>query len=354
MITPDVYFVPERSRGTARIRAWWPAEVMRAQGIDARCAVEEDATRAPMDIPTMLREVRPKVAVIHQTATWYKHELVAGFKARGARVIVSEDDAFWLWPHGGTTRARIDAANQEAAARSNGRDLRLMAVTERAAREADRIVVTTDHLADLFGVWNPDVRVVPNYLPAWVGQVEPVKQPDDMPAIGFRGTVGAHLKDLEWIKAEAREMFRGCRLVEVGGGGDVARFLGWKGPRTDWPFTHDPRELYARLAGCDLAFVPLDPDLEWNEAKSWLGGLEWASVGVPVVATRTRDHAKLGERLPGLRLVDTPVLMRSEVRGLVENPALRRLIVRDHVKWAPHQSLETRASEVIDSVRDLL
>lgn len=306
MDNPDVLFIPELFPGSMRIRSQWPAEALRGVGISAWNL--QSKLNEPIDLGR-IESLRPKVVIVNLTAVPWKAKVVEFFMAHGSAVFVSEDDAVHWYPHRGSETAKKLTPEIKQA-------------TVEAAKMATGVIVTTDALAEHFGRWNANVHVVGNYLPAWVGDLEPLRSPyaDDLPLVGFRGTVGGHMRDLEWIRPHAAAMLKGCRLVEVGGDGLVAEALDFKGPVHTYPWTQDPKALYQRMGMCDAAFVPLLPH-RFNDAKSWLGGLEWATVGVPVVATATRDHVKLKALgMPRLEVVDTPEQMARSVRCFTSAP----------------------------------
>jgi glycosyltransferase involved in cell wall biosynthesis len=116
------------------------------------------------------------------------------------------------------------------------------------------------------------------------------------PWLGWSGSVATHPWDLEQTRGAVAEVLRKHRDWEfhgIGTGVGLAKRLhleeeqvhhtdGWV-TLEEYPF---------RMAELDLGIVPLE-DNTFNRGKSYLKGLEWASLGVPFVATPTSEYQTL-------------------------------------------------------------
>lgn len=270
----DVLFVPENFSGGYRLRSLWPAQELRKQGWNVGVIVGQFDP-----------SLSPKVAVIHMSLDPRKYLLVRHFHRLGSKVILSEDDNIWQRPH-----------------KPPGQDGDIYEATIRSAKEADRIIVTTDALAEFYSRWNSDVQVIPNYLPERVYFIPDGKPKREFPVVGYHGSSRSHQHDIEWLSSEQWERIASDEksiLVTIGDAGipqaDFAR--GWE---------PDPWKLYGKVSQWDIGIVPLLPH-QFNDAKSWLKALEFATLGVAVVATSTRDNRKLRDlHMPYLCLVQDP------------------------------------------------
>jgi hypothetical protein len=72
----------------------------------------------------------------------------------------------------------------------------------------------------------------------------------------------------------------------------------------------------------DVGVVPL-ADLPFNDAKSWLKGLEYAAAGVPFVASPAREYVRLYDTYGVGRLASQPADWVEQLRALKEG-SLRR------------------------------
>ncbi|HTY99151.1 MAG TPA: glycosyltransferase, partial [Rhodocyclaceae bacterium] len=157
-------------------------------------------------------------------------------------------------------------------------------ITERLRRAfplCQRLVVSTEPLAEAYRGYNDDVRVVGNYLERsrW-GDLRPSRRQAARPRVGWVGGVG-HTGDLEMIADVVRDLEQEVDWIFMGMCPDGLR-----------PFVREyhagiPFERYpAAMASLnlDLAVAPLEIN-PFNEAKSSLRLLEYGVLGYPVVCS---------------------------------------------------------------------
>lgn len=167
-----------------------------------------------------------------------------------------------------------------------------------AMEVADLVTTTTPTLAGVLSEFNRNVAVLPNCIPAWVCETE--RRRRDRPRVGWMGGA-SHAQDAG-VVADAVRRF--CR-----------RFPGWdlhligtdyratfKVPArqavfTPWVQVNDEPERYYRLPDFDIGLAPLTFDT-FNMSKSPLKALEYAALGIPVIASDWhpyRDFVRHGE-----------------------------------------------------------
>lgn len=191
---------------------------------------------------------------------------------------------------------------------------------ERACHHADLVTVSTPALARRYGR-HGRVAVVPNYLPrAWMN-VHPEREPGKV-RVGWSGTVESHPTDLQQTGGAVARIARGREDVEivcVGTGVGVANHLQIESVKASgWVSI----EAYpAAMAQVDVGIVPLDQS-PFNEAKSWLKGLEFAAAGTPFVASPTQQYRALADAGIGL-LAKNAHQWESRLRRLVDDPSWR-------------------------------
>ncbi|MBU6506039.1 MAG: glycosyltransferase [Alphaproteobacteria bacterium] len=151
----------------------------------------------------------------------------------------------------------------------------------RALAACDRLVVSTEPLAQAYGAMCDQVVVLPNRLERshWQGLREQPRT-EGRPRVGWAGALG-HLGDLEMMASVVEETAKEVDWVFFGMCPDALRpfvkeFHDWV-PIPEYP---------AKLAslGIDLGVAPLEFN-PFNEAKSNLRLLEYGVLGIPVICT---------------------------------------------------------------------
>lgn len=162
---------------------------------------------------------------------------------------------------------------------------------------ADLITVSTPELAEGYASIGPTV-VLPNYLDPeiWLDN-EKYRVPHPKIHLGWMGAFHWRSGDLDllkpWIKGflddHPEVTFVSC------GAPELFEYLGISGLTTPKmrenakdhlrPYAHLP----AMLAQLDIGLVPMTQN-RFNQAKSWLKGMEYGAMGVPAVASASREY----------------------------------------------------------------
>lgn len=200
-----------------------------------------------------------------------------------------------------------------------------------ALSRCDRLVVSTQPLADLCADLIEDIVVVPNRLsPVWDG-LSSRRNVDQKPRVGWVGAQ-QHQGDLELIEPVIAALAEEVDFVFMGMATDAIR--------PHLAEYHDPVkwEAYpAKLASLDLdiALAPLEM-LPFNEAKSNLRLLEYGIVGWPVVCTDIYPYRT--DDAPVTRVPNEPDAWIEAIRALAadaerrarEGDALRDWVIRGY------------------------
>lgn len=145
----------------------------------------------------------------------------------------------------------------------------------------DRLITTSSVLADVYGKFCKDVKIVPNYLErAKWDQLQPMRIQRKKPRVGWGGGA-SHTGDLEMMYPVIKALHKEVDWIFFGMCPEQLR-----------PFIHEfhrpaPIDSYpAKLASLnlDLALAPLEYN-HFNEAKSPLRILEYGILGYPVIST---------------------------------------------------------------------
>lgn len=240
-------------------------------------------------------------------------ELFRLMQSRGERVIVDVDDFHYgLHPE----NVAYNATNPHKNPASNRMHY------EKAIRYADTVTVSTNFLAEFYAARCRDVRLIPNAIDAERFHI--VEQPE-RPVLGWVGGTLWRSGDIEllrdWLPAFVKD-----HQVAVHHSGHIPadghHFAARAGLRRVQTTPMSLVKDYPRLlTPISVGLVPLAAN-DFNEAKSYLKGLEYAAAGIPFIATPTLEYQLLAEAGVG-RLARTPDEWRDHATELLD-PDVRR------------------------------
>lgn len=280
---PSVLFWVGEPGGTGEYRCSTPGRALARAGWDV--AFEEDGIDMTLD-----GQVRgdPDVLVICRIMGEYVPDAIRRIKARGDTSVVFDVDDWFAGLPGYNPASQLPDE--------------LIANMHQAMREADLITCSTPELAEGYSVLNRTV-VLPNYLNPEIWQpFQDIARVRGHIHVGWAGAFHWRGADLEllrpWIydfldrHPEVRFAAIGCReLLEWLGIDGLTTPQLPAGPKTSvrnrdlHPYVHLP----AMLANLDIGLVPLVQN-RFNQAKSWCKGLEYGAMGVPAVASPSREY----------------------------------------------------------------
>ncbi|HEX8354228.1 MAG TPA: glycosyltransferase family 4 protein [Pyrinomonadaceae bacterium] len=235
------------------------------------------------------------------------------------------------------------------------------------AREADGIMVATEHLKERLARLNPNIYVVPNALDErlWLGDppAEPPAGRGGRKVIGYMGTQ-THDADLMMILQPLRAALRRhageVELQLVGGVADravIEAFAGLPvsvldvGGHVEYP---DFARWMGRSVKWDLAIAPLEVD-EFTRCKSDIKFLDYSILGIPGVYSRGPVYGGTVRHLETGFLADNNTRSWAEAFELMltDDALRRRLAKAAHEYTLSERTLQHRAAdwrEVVFSV----
>jgi glycosyltransferase involved in cell wall biosynthesis len=201
---------------------------------------------------------------------------------------------------------------------------------------ADAVTVTNSHLAEVVSKFNPNVYVLPN---CFDGSVLDHQRPRRSElTVGWAGG-SSHVSDFRFVQNDLKTFFRrnpdvqthfmGTNFGAAIGRPDT-RFTPWFANIVD----------YIESVDFDIGIAPLAFH-SFNRSKSDLKFLEYASLGIPVVATDFGPYSdSIVSGLTGM-LVRHPHEWSKHLRALVSDDAMREEIGANARAWASTRSIQT-------------
>lgn len=279
---PSVAFWPGQAGGTAQYRCHTPGEALRRLGWDVTYIDALDVT------PKGRVRDDPDVLVISRIMGADLPDALRRITRYGATFVVYDTDDWF----GG-----IPDYNPAARLRDDPVDN--IDVMHRAMGEANLITCSTPELAEAYSHLGRTV-ILPNYLdPDIWSDNDRYRTPHLGIHVGWLGAFHWRSGDLEQLRPwlphfleqhpEVRFVAAGCReLLEWLGidGLTTPAMPGNTGMAQDLrPYEHLP----AMLGAIDIGLIPLAQN-RFNQAKSWCKGLEYNAMGIPAVASPSREY----------------------------------------------------------------
>lgn len=303
-------FAIEDGGGCGHYRIREPFDQMKANGLDVSYAKHGDPD--PDTDIFVGQRVGNHAMTLHWLKLWRKHKLVW-----------ETDDDLWT----------IDPTNTRAT-KFYTKDL--LDELEQIIRVAHMVTVSTTHLAEQMSRFNRNVVVIPNHIDASLLDIDRPKR--DRVTVGWAGG-DSHQRDLEMVKPRLKRFFERNPDVDF-------HTIGWGSQRRpeDFPphmrrnvvpnplhtmgvpYTHSgwsPRvQDYYKKIDFDIGLAPLVPSV-FNRSKSHIKALEYAALGIPVIASDSEPYREfVVDGVTGF-LVKYDHEWDSRLRDLVNDEAMR-------------------------------
>jgi glycosyltransferase involved in cell wall biosynthesis len=263
-----------------------PARVARQLGVDIEVShsIDVRAETTP-DGLTTVHEIHSDADIIIMQRPLDNSftSLIKQAKRQGITTVVELDDDY----------ETISTANV-AYGQVNGKTAMGPYWLRQATESADHVTVSTPALEK----YAPHGRVslLRNCVPERFFEMPPAYELHDgiPPVLGWSGTVGTHPYDLQEAGRTVGEILRknDLNFYVVGDGGRVEQNLDIRNGKMQASGWVDVNEYHKYLLGMTLGIVPLEIT-PFNQAKSSLKGMEMAAMGIPFVASPTREYLRL-------------------------------------------------------------
>jgi len=203
---------------------------------------------------------------------------------------------------------------------------------------SDLVTVTTEPLAEVIRrrTGNPNVAVIPNYVEERLLKMDRPRR--DQVTLGWAGG-SSHGKDLAMIAHEVRYILSkdtrlrlhiiGCDFRPTFGVLNFARYTPWE---------PEPRDFYQHI-DFDIGLAPIESST-FNLCKSNLKCLEYAALGIPVVASDFLPYQGFVRHGETGFLVRTRKQWREAIRNLVADADLRESMGQAARELAAQHTIE--------------
>lgn len=195
-----------------------------------------------------------------------------------------------------------------------------------ALKQSDRLIVTTEPLADFYKKYVPDVWRIPNALGAqWLG-LNKVPAARERLRVGWIGA-GQHKGDLDLVAEVVRQLAPEVDWVFMGMATDEIRphlkeFHGY--------VSMGGYPKYVSELNLDIAIAPLEDNM-FNACKSNLRLLEYGAMGWPVVCSDVFPYRF--DNPPVLRCANTVDAWLAALRRLIDDRELRLSMGAELNRW---------------------
>jgi len=236
-------------------------------------------------------------------------------RANGQIIINDIDDWYWgLSPANGAFRASHPKSNEKENVNHYKKILARSSV----------VTVSTPYLADRISQFvDRPIVLIRNFIE--VDKFTPRQLSDtNNPVVGWVGSTAHRSGDLEIMRGILDPLDKAGEIKVHHSGQNTrhpkfADAVGMEVERVTTLPMAAPED-YPKLFQFDVGIVPLS-GAPFNEAKSYIKGLEYAAAGIPFVATATGEYSSLAEQGIGVA-VKKPSQWLSQLRQL-RNPDVR-------------------------------
>ena len=327
---------PSDGTGCGLYRLIWPGEAVGAK-TDLTVSIMQKRPEIVIDNNGQVHGINTGTAgtVIFQRAASQQYlSLIPLLQSRGIKIIIDMDDSLsMIHPRNPSHKFYDPTKNKK---------INWMFASE-ACKLADLVTVTTPALAEEYGQ-HGRVTIIPNHVPARYLKIERPENP--IPVIGWAGWTNTHVSDLCVTRGMIQSVLANTKAAKFVAFGDPKIFsdigVRYKVPNEHWGFVN-VMEYPKKLVGFDIGLVPLQPS-KFNEAKSWLKALEYASLGIVPVVSPTYDNMRLVEMGAAI-VAETPKDWHDRVEELVLDHDMRKEYSERARKIASEWTIEGNTSK---------
>lgn len=333
-----VYVFPADLGGCGYYRLIWPSQALRKLGHNVHIvssSERDQLLRGVLKNDVMVDVHVPEdadVVVFQRVTHRYLVQAIKILRSKGVAVVVDMDDDLTCI-HPANPAFHMLHPRSPAHAEHSWQNTML------ACESASLVTTSTPALIDRYAHHGRG-RVLYNCVPKRYLSVPH----EDSNVVGWAGSVHSHPTDLQAMGPTPAQLLQiGHKFSIVGSIDGVHNALGVPMSR-DIAATGVIKDIAAWPLGVTTLGIGVAPlaDSRFNASKSWLKMIEYAAVGVPVVASPRAEYARLAKLGVGW-LARNPKEWRLKLQTLISNPSLRAELSEKGRKIAANWTIESKA-----------
>ena len=218
-------------------------------------------------------------------------------KQNGTIIINDIDDWFWGLHSENTAKNVVDPKLNK---KSN------TSIYKEILQLSDLVVTSTPFLHKKLLKWNKNTVLIENCVLYELFKRK--KHNNVAPTVGWCGSTAHRSGDLEILKEPFRSLPRNWKFHHTGhleSHPSFAKKTGITPTRFSTTPMLAPFDYPTGFSSFDIGVVPLT-DIPFNNAKSWIKGLEYAAAGIPFIASPSDEYVRLSETYGIGRIASTP------------------------------------------------
>lgn len=331
-----ILVLPSDMGGCGMYRLVWPAQACKEAG--SIITIQHRMPKVKLGALGNLEGINigdATTVVVQRPGSYMMPQAIGIFNENGIRVVVDMDDSL----------SKIDQRNpsfHDYDPRLNRK--RNWMFVKQSCEMADLVTCTTEALAEEYGS-HGRVKIIKNHVPKRYLDIP--RPENEIPIVTWAGYTRTHPGDLGVTAGMINSA-----VLDAGG---CFMAFGDEGIFKDLQIRNRPPNFHQNfernillypltLSKADIGIVPLKRS-PFNEGKSWLKALEYASLGIVPIASPTPDNIQFAE-LGGCIIAEKPVDWMREVKELILDndkraemskkvrEVARDWIIEDHLdKW---------------------
>ena len=304
--------------GCANYRIIEPVRVAQQAGIDISVDISVDVEAYEHKVTKLVevKEINSDVdcIIIQRPLDNSFVSLIKQAKKQGIATVVELDDDFSSIHQNNTAH---DAVTKLSFSNSKW--------IEEACKEADWVTVSTPALLK-YGR-HGRISVLRNYVPESIFQFQPkyeINKEITQLTIGWTGTVATHPTDLQVTQGHINKILEknNLKFHVIGNEANVKKNLKISDKilfsKNDWvPLSEYYQAIHTNI---DIGISPLEIS-NFNNAKSYLKGLEMGALGIPFVASPTKEY-EVFEAYGIGKLAKSPGDWSKHIQKWIDDPGL--------------------------------
>lgn len=333
-----VYVFPADLAGCGYYRLIWPAQVLRKAGHNIHIVSPTERDQMMQGVVkdgVMVNATIPEdadVIVLQRVTHRYLVQAIKIIRAKGVAVVVDMDDDLTCIHPANPAFHMLHPRNPTHAEHS-------WQNTMAACEAASLVTTSTPALIERYAKHGRG-RVLFNCIPKRYLDVPHT----DSDVVGWAGSVHSHPTDLQAMGATPAQLLQlGHKFNIVGSPDGVHNALGISldRPISATGVIKDIAAWPLAVTTLGIGVAPL-ADSKFNASKSWLKMIEYAAVGVPVIASPRAEYSRLAKLGVGW-LAKNPKDWRLKLQTLISNPSLRAELSEKGRAVAANWTIESKA-----------